>query len=232
MAIIKIRVPDYWPEFAVTSYYRSGDSGAHSKHRAIDITPVWSGSKDNSSPFWFIYFETANLLWAAMRYGRVYISQPPYCPHFHIDVDPSAAIAGVEQTLPQNGNCVFNRLLLTGNRANYSDMQSFFQRVGQLSTAYRSTWAKIRDQYRYGTHGNEKYITVRNSGLIGEADLQSKLDAVFGDGSATQAIADQAAKIAGYMTGDDIKGGVAMLALLGAAAFFLIKDKGPAASDN
>lgn len=226
MATIKIRVPGYWPEFAVTSYFRQGDKGAHGEHRAIDITPIWPFvDKDNDSPFWFIYFETANLLWAAMRYGRVYISQPPFCPHFHIDVDPTVAIAGVEQTLRVNGKCQFNRLLLSGNRADYSNFQNFAKRVGELSGAFRSTWAKIRDQYKYGTHGNEKYITVRNNGLIGEADLQSKLDAVFGDGSATQAIADQAAKIAGYMTGDDLKGGLAMAAIIGAGLYFLAKDE-------
>ena len=227
MATIKIRVPDYWPEFAVTSYFRQGDKGAHGKYRAIDIAPVWSGSKDNSSPFWFIYFETANLLWAAMRYGRVYIAQPPNCPHIHIDVDSSTATAGIEQTLPVNGKCQFNPLLLSGNLADYSNFQNFAKRFGELSGAFRSTWAEIRDQYKYGTHGNEKYITVRNSGLIGEQDLQSKLDAVFGDGSGTQAIADQAAKIAGYMTGSDLTGGLAIAAILGAALFFLAKDETP-----
>jgi len=225
MAQIRILVPDYWPEFAVTSYYRPEDKGAHGKHRAIDIWPIWSGSKDNDSPFWFIYFETANLLWAAMRYGKVYISQPPFCPHFHIDVDHSVAIAGVEQTLPKNGKCVFNRLLLTGNRANYSDFQSFVSRVGQLSSAYRTTWANIRDQYKYGTKSDEKYITVHGGKHISDAELQTKLDAVFGDGSATQAIADQAAKIAGYMTGDDLKGGLAMAAIIGAGLYFLAKDE-------
>lgn len=231
MAKIKISVPDYWPEFAVTSYYRPGDKGAHGKHRAIDIAPIWSGSKDNDSAFWFIYFETANLLWAAMRVGRVYISQPPLCPHFHIDIDLSVAIAGVEQTVPQNGKCVFNRLLLSGNRANYSEFQAFASRVGQLSAAYRTTWAKIRDQYQYGTGSDKKYITVRNSGLISEADLQAKLDTVFGDGSAMQAIADQAAKIAGYMTADDLKGGFAIAAILGAALYFLTQDKTPYSQD-
>jgi len=228
MASIKILVPDYWPEFAVTSYYRPGDKGAHGKHRAIDITPIWPFvDKDNDSPFWFIYFETANLLWAAMRYGRVYISQPPLCPHFHIDVDPTVAIAGVEQTLKVNGKCKFNRLLLSGNRANYSDFQQFVTRVGQLSKAYRTTWANIRDQYKYGTKSDEKYITVHGGKHISDAELQTKLDAVFGDGSGTQAIADQAAKIAGYMTGSDLTGGLAIAAILGAALFFLAKDETP-----
>lgn len=229
MATIKIRVPGYWPEFAVTSYYRPGDKGAHGKHRAIDITPIWSGSKDNDSAFWFVYFKTATLLWSAMRFGRVYIAQPPHCPHIHIDLDKTASMMGVEQTLPVNGKCQFNRLLLSVNKNNVFDNIKFGQRVRDLSDAYISAWTNIKEDYRYKFTKNSKYITVHGGNVISEQDLQAKLDSIFGDGSNMQVVYDVAAQIAGLQSADDFPsaGGFAVVALLGAALFFLAKDETP-----
>jgi len=227
MAVIKILVPDYWPEFAVTSYYRPGDKGAHGKHRAIDIAPIWSGSKDNDSAFWFVYFKTAALLWSAMRFGRVYIAQPPHCPHIHIDVDPTASIMGVEQTLPVNGNCQFNRLLLSVNKNEVFSNIKFGHNVRKLSDAFMSGWMNVREDFKYKITANSKYITVNGGKHIGEADLQNKLDSVFGDGSNMQKVYDAAAQIAGFQSSDELPsaGGFAVVALLGAALYFIAKDE-------
>lgn len=227
MAEIKILVPEYWPEFAVTSYFRQGDKGAHGKHRAIDITPIWSGSKDNASPFWFIYFQTANLLWAAMRYGKVYISQPPLCPHIHIDVDQSVSIMGVEQTLPVNGKCKFNRLLLAVDKNDVFANIKFGHRVRELSEAFQSDWSELKEHYRYKFTKNSKFITVHGGKEIDDVTLQKKLTSVFGDGSFSQKIWDVAAQLAGLQSADDAPkpGGFAILAAIGFGAYLLMQDQ-------
>ena len=93
MAQIKIRVPDAWPDFAVTSHHRPEDMGSHSQRGgAIDIQPIWPGSWEPSSPVWFYYYQTFMLLIAAQRHGMLRIAVPPDCPHFHISTKTTSPI--------------------------------------------------------------------------------------------------------------------------------------------
>lgn len=231
MAQIKIRVPRDWPDFTVTSYYRPGDKGSHGQFRAIDIAPVWSGSKDKKSPFWFYLYQTANLLWAAQRHGVIYLAAPPNCPHIHIDTIKGVSRMGIEYSAPVNGNCKYVTHWSV-NKIDYLQSVQFMHKVrDDIGEGYWSgiwqEWTRIK----YGFSRGEKYITVKNNGAIGEADLQAKLDSVFGDGSKWQTIADNAAQLIDFTNGEELKDkviekgagfviGIAALAFL----YFYLKD--------
>jgi hypothetical protein len=228
MAQIKIRVPEYWPDFLVTSYYRPGDSGSHGKYRAIDIAPLWSGSRDRKSAFWFYLYQTANLLWAAQRHGVIYLAAPPNCPHIHIDTLRGVSRMGIEYSAPVNGDCKYVTSWSV-DRLKYFENLEFMRKVrDDIGKDYWSSIWHEWNRIKYGFSRGTKYITVHNNNAIGEEDLQSKLDSVFGDGSMSQTIVDNAAQIIGYTNATEAASGFsgfAVLGLLAVAAFFLLKEK-------
>ena len=66
---------------------------------------------------------------------------------------------------------------------------------------------------------------------ISENDLQTMLDDLFGDGSLSQYIKDQASQLIGFVDKDDAKAnlptpeGLAIVAALAVGAFFLFRQK-------
>lgn len=238
MALIKIKVPDYWPDFVVTSYYRPGDPGAHGKYRAIDISPRWSGPRDPKSPYWFIYFQTAFLLWGAQRHGKIYIAQPPYCPHIHIDTIEGVSRMGVEFTKPDAaGNCrvltdsAGNALIYSVDRLSIIENTQFMKHIeNDVGKPYLLNWAQVYQDYKYKFSSNVKYITVLNNGQIGESDLQTKLDSIFGDGSTSQWFLDNVAQLANYTNAGEAGkaiGGLGLLGVFALAAYFLMQHNSP-----
>jgi len=232
MAQIKIKVPAYWPDFVVTSYFRDpkqGHTGAHTKHRALDIAPVWpSGDRGKKSPFWFYLYQTANLLWAAQRHGVIYLAAPPNCPHIHIDTITGVSRMGIEYSAPANGKCQYVTHWSV-NKLDYLQNVQFMHKVkNDIGDGYWSGIWQEWNRIKYGFSRGEKFITVYNNQAIGEADLQAKLDSVFGDGSLSQSIADNAAQIINYTNSTEAAsalGGVGLLAALAVGAFFLMRDK-------
>lgn len=235
MAQIKIRVPDAWPDFFVTSYYRPGDKGSHGQYRAIDIAPVWQGSKDRKSPFWFYLYQTANLLWAAQRHGVIYLAAPPNCPHIHIDTRQDVARMGIEYSAPVNGKCQYVTHWSVDKLKYFQNLE--FQRKvrDDIGKDYWSSIWQEWERIKYGFSIGKKYITVHNNGAIGEADLQAKLDSVFGNGSLSQQIADNAAQVIGYTNSSAAASDLAgpgILAALAIGAFFLLRENSTPTREN
>lgn len=230
MATLFISVPKDWPDFVVTSYYRK--QGSHSTYKAFDIAIKGNFDRSPGSIYWFYYFQTAFLLWAAQRQGKVNIAAPPDCPHFHLENDPSFSRMGIEWIKYSKGNCNYLHSVSV-NRLSYSENLNFFKRVRKdLGKDYYDTWKNWAREIEYKLTSNAKYITVNANGIIGEADLQNKLLEMFGNGSAASAIADNAAQIIGYTNAkaaaDDIKASPWFLLVVGGsllgAAYLISKE--------
>jgi hypothetical protein len=228
MAQIKIRVPRDWPDFFVTSYYRPGDKGSHGQFRAIDIAPIWPGSKDKKSPFWFYLYQTANLLWAAQRHGVIYLSAPPNCPHIHIDTIKGVSRMGIEYSARINGNCKYVSHWSV-DKLNYLQNVQFMNKVkNEIGEDYWSSIWQEWNRIKYVFSRGEKYITVYNNHAIGEEDLQAKLESVFGDGSLSQSIADNAAQLLNYTNSSEAASaisGIALMAAIAVGALFVMREK-------
>jgi hypothetical protein len=196
MAKIFISVPSDWPDFVVTSYYRP--KGSHSNYKTFDIAIQGTFDRSPGSIYWFYYFQTAFLLWAAQRQGKVNLAAPPDCPHFHLENDPAFSRMGIEWIKYSKGQCNFITSTSV-NRLNYLENLNFFKRVRyDLGKNYFDTFRNWAREIEYKFTSNEKYITVNANGVIGEADLQKKLIDLFGNGSMASTIADNAAQIIGY----------------------------------
>lgn len=233
MAIIKIKVPAHWPDFSVTSYFRDpkqGHTGAHTKHRALDITPIWPvNDLGKKSPFWFYYYQTFNLLVAAMRHGVVRMAAPPQCPHIHIDTRRDVAQFGIELVMRQGGQCVYKTHWQVDRQTVFESTRAMQKIRDTLGKNYWGNIWNLWESMKYDWQRNRKYIIVHANGQIGETDLQAKLDSVFGDGSNSQRVFDIASQMIGLTNSSDAAdklpsaGGFATVALLAVAAFFLIR---------
>jgi hypothetical protein len=243
MAQIKIRVPSIWPDFFVTSHHRPGDKGSHGTvGGAIDIQPDWPGSWDKSSPVWFYYYQTFMLLIAAQRHGMLRLAIPPDCPHFHISTNKTYARFGAElvqpRTIVKNGKkkkiCKTILWWDVDNRKHIERLDGMRKIRDVLGQKY---WANISNRWqelKYKFQSNDKYITVKplpGPNGISDKELQTMLDDLFGDGSLSQYIKDQASQLIGFVDKDDAKAnlpsleGIGILAALAVGAFFLLRGK-------
>lgn len=243
MATVKIRVPAEWPDFFVTSHYRPGDKGSHgSKGGAIDIQPDWSGSWDKSSPVWFYYYQTFMMLVAAQRHGILRMAVPPDCPHYHISTNKTNARFGAElvqpRTITENGKkkkiCKTVLWWDVDNRKHIERLDGMRKIRDVLGQKYWRSISNIWQDLKYKFQLNEKFITVKplpGPNGITDEQLQIMLDDLFGDGSLSQYIKDQASQIIGYVDKDDAKEhlpsleGIGVLAALALGAFLLLREK-------
>lgn len=231
MAQIKVKVPEHWPDFAVTSHHRPGSKGQHKeKFGAIDIAPIWPESdKSKTSKYWFYYYQTFNLLVAAIRQGKVRMAAPPQCPHYHIDTRLIEPQFGVEWVVPVNGICTY-KAHWELKRNNFLDLEEGMRKIRVvLGKNYWNNIWNIWESVKYDFTLPGKYITVFGGREIDDANLQIILDNVFGDGEHMSYILDEAAKMIGFTNSTEAKdklpsaGGFATVALLAVAAFFLIR---------
>jgi len=214
MAEIYLKVPEAWPDFQVTSYKRK--TGTHAKGFAFDIAISGNWDKGPGSTYWYYYFETIFMLWAAQRRGRVWLAAPPFCSHYHIDTEPNQAYMGLEWTYPRkqpNGKteCVYNNHIeqmkvsdAQGVFANAVDYNSWFRMVREAAEPFVKSWAN--EKLRIGSlfTKNSKWIGVSSNGLIPERDLQAKLINTFGDGGTWQYVADNVSQLLSYQNADDL----------------------------
>lgn len=135
---------------------------------------------------------------------------------------------GIEYSAPVNGDCKYVTHWSV-NKLDYLQNVQFMHKVkNDIGDGYWSSIWQEWNRIKYGFSRGEKYITVHNNQAIGEADLQAKLDSVFGDGSLSQSIADNAAQIINYTNSTEAAsalGGVGLLAALAVGAFFLMREK-------
>lgn len=215
MAELYLKVPAAWPDFAVTSYGRA--EGSHANGTAIDIAISGPWDKSPGSKYWFFYFQTIFMMWQAQRLGDVRCAAPPFCPHFHIDVNPKINVMGLEWVYPRKGKdgktyCKYANHIQQpkvdeqGNIfSNVVEYNKWFRTIREVSEPFANSWSNWVLEIDMKITRNSKYIQVSNNRLISERDLQNKLLQTFGDGSTSQYILDNTAQIFSYINQDQAK---------------------------
>lgn len=204
MAQIYITVPDYWPDFVVTSYERN-DGGSHSTHTAIDIAITGIADKSPGSKYWYYYIQTVIWLWAAQRRGVVRFAAPPKCPHFHIEDTDKKFEVGFEfiSYNAQLGCHMGKDSYVKSWPANQVGQLISNMRKSSIMQAYIASFLNFYREIGVTLSSHPRYLQVKSNGAIGERDLQNKLVNIFGDGTVSQRIKDKAARLVGYMNADE-----------------------------
>lgn len=212
MAKIFVKVPAHWPDLKVSSYIR--DKGSHSTGAAIDLAFAQTSPPLDRSPggnFWFYYFQTAHLLWAAQRSGVVNIARPPDCPHFHCELNPKLHRMGIEDTRYINADCVYIGMLAKFDMPAIAEVSAdlvkesvaFVRKVHAAGGDYVGGFNNYMRQLALTLEKPQKYISVDPNGKISESDLQRRLIVQFGDDSTSQAVADNVSHMIGYVSAED-----------------------------
>lgn len=221
MAYFPIPVPQWWPDFKVTSYKRG--SGSHATGYAVDITLDWSGDRSEKSSYWYYYFQTISWLWIRQRRGECRFAVPPNCPHYHLYSNAKLSY-GYELITPVKVNGKWDCQLLRPEHLQKWSPQDFQKKYNEfisnpVISKYVHTWKNTQHIFFQATSKDEKRIYVNPNAQIDDKTLQSIIDSMYTEQYDTM-IYDAIAREAGWDNYDDAKNAASSALKIAKYAFF------------
>ena len=215
MAFLPIEFPDDWPDFVVTSHKRP--TGSHALGNAIDITPIWpADDMGPGSKFWYYYFHTFFVLWAAQSKGITRLAVPPTCPHYHIVLKPSVNVVGLEwmeritdkKTGEKHCHTYYHRDVSKYDAMKSIEFHNFIMnevstgnKKGKYYGNWRSVWADLGHKFDFS---KKKVEVIPNQDSLSDEYLQQLLNVMYGESTITRVL-DQLTHIVTGLTLEEAK---------------------------